>query len=266
MNTSLDALARTISSSGDPELLFLEKRVSLSEALELRTLIPIRPLAEDMIDLAGQCEHFSPHEYLAAGAPYGSYGPFFLRASVAARLRGAQEPLQRELPGARLKLFDAYRPKSVQIYMRDFEHRRYARELGFDPDNLSKEQSAAAWQKVDAVWARPSDNPQLPTPHSTGAAVDLTIIDKDGNELPMGSRIDESSDRVLPSYYARRATHEEARYADNRELLRSVMEDAGFYRLSHEWWHFSYGDQFWALIHSLRMGTLVPAIYGEFHE
>jgi D-alanyl-D-alanine dipeptidase len=265
-DTALNALRERILQSDERDLLFIEKQFDLAGALELRKLIPIRHIAEPLALTGERFAYFSPHQYEAAGAPYGSHGPFCLRESVVARLIQAQDALDRELPGARLKLFDGFRPRSVQIYMREFEHRRYASELGFDPNNLSEDQSAAAWRMVDAVWARPSTDPELPTPHSTGAAIDLTIVDRNGVELPMGCEIDESSSRALPSHHDHRATLEATQYAENRELLRRVMEGAGFHRLSHEWWHFSYGDQFWALIESLRSSEVVSALYGGFRE
>jgi D-alanyl-D-alanine dipeptidase len=85
-----------------------------------------------------------------------------------------------------------------------------------------------------------------------------------GAVLEMGSEIDDPSPRALPSHYDHRSTFEAAKYAENRELLKRVMEGAGFHRLTHEWWHFSYGDQLWALVESLRSTELIPALYGEF--
>jgi len=43
----------------------------------------------------------------------------------------------------------------------------------------------------------------------------------------------------------------------NRRLLVEAMESVGFVNHGHEWWHFSYGDRYWAVI----TGTDV-AIYG----
>jgi len=264
LDVTLDTLRQSISRSGERDLLYLENNYNLVGALELRRLIPIRNAEEPLQALSNQLAFFSPHAYVEAGAPYNLYGPFFLRQQVVERLNAAQENLQSILPGARLKVFDGFRPKCVQIYMRELIHKQEAHKLGFDPSNLSQEQSEAAWRVVDGVWARPSNNPHLPTPHSTGAAVDLTIVDRNGIELSMGSTIDDSSERVLPSYYDHRHTLDAAEYANNRDLLRSLLEGVGFHRLSHEWWHFSYGDQFWALIESLRSTSLVSALYGEY--
>jgi D-alanyl-D-alanine dipeptidase len=178
-------------------------------------------------------------------------------------LKVAQTFLEERIPGARLKLFDCFRPKGVQIYMRDRTFKEYAGEMQLDLMTMSEDDRAAVWRRVDALWARPSDDSSCPTPHSTGGAVDVTYVGDDGVEVDMGSSLDESSARILPAHYDGREDVPSKTFADRRELLRDVMESAGFTRLSHEWWHFSYGDQFWALIESLRTGENVAAIYGE---
>jgi D-alanyl-D-alanine dipeptidase len=265
-NISLNDLRQKIAQSGERDLLFIEKNFDLAGALELRRLTTIQHVAEPLVPLGDRFAYFSPHKYQAAGAPYGSHGPFCLRQSVVERLNQAQDALEREYPGARLKIFDGFRPRSVQVYMRQLVHRENAQKLGFDPDHLDEQQSAAAWELVDRIWARPSTDPGLPTPHSTGSAIDVTIENTDGVEISMGSEMDEPTDRVLPSYYDHRANFEAVLFSENRELLRRVMENAGFHRLSHEWWHFSYGDQFWALVESLRSAQTVQALYGEYSE
>ena len=102
----------------------------------------------------------------------------------------------------------------------------------------------------------------MPTPHSTGGAVDLTIIDPQGNLLEMGSEFDESSERSLPNYYVDRLDPSSRLAHENRELLSGAMSSAGFRRLTHEWWHFSFGDQNWAVLESLERGKDVVALYG----
>lgn len=69
--------------------------------------------------------------------------------------------------------------------------------------------------------------------HPRGTAVDLTLISKEGTELPMPSAFDDFSEKAHKDYKG--ATAEETA---NRELLRSVMEEHGFVGDKHEWWHF----------------------------
>ncbi|MED4919243.1 M15 family metallopeptidase, partial [Geobacillus thermodenitrificans] len=47
---------------------------------------------------------------------------------------------------------------------------------------------------------------------------------------------------------------------ENRKLLKSIMEKAGFTNYDEEWWHYDYGNQNWAL----KTGN--EAIYGGVLE
>lgn len=79
-------------------------------------------------------------------------------------------------------------------------------------------------------------NPDKGSKHNRGCAVDLSIFDlKTGKLIPMPSGYDEFTERASPNYTG--GTEEETR---NRELLRKLMEDAGFTVNPNEWWHFDY--------------------------
>jgi len=60
--------------------------------------------------------------------------------------------------------------------------------------------------------------------------------------VPMGSPIDENSDRSHPDFFLAR----EPSVHGHRLKLLEVMQSAGFERHPEEWWHFSLGDQMWA--------------------
>jgi D-alanyl-D-alanine dipeptidase len=172
-----------------------------------------------------------------------------------------------ENAGYRLKIIDGFRPQAVQIYMRQFEHDKIARDTGLNPNNLTPDEDRRIWDKVDSVWAKPSSDPSNPPPpHSTGAAIDLTIINSSGQELNMGSDFDEVSDKILPNFYLNQDDFDSVEIHKNRDLLNRVMTSAGFHRLPHEWWHFSYGDQMWALIEAVTTGIERVAIYGEVNQ
>ena len=104
------------------------------------------------------------------------------------------------------------------------------------------------------VWAPPNADPAAPPPHSTGAAVDLTLADSAGETLAMGSAIDAIGAVSEPEHFleASRTCREpelQVRYRlghRRRGLLRRVREQAGFAQHPTEWWHFSWGDQLWA--------------------
>ncbi len=187
-----------------------------------------------------------PHPYQSLGAPYGDRSPYFLRKGVLERLIQAQLTLQERCPGWRLRIFDAYRPIPVQQFMVDYTFDQLAAAEGIDPNGLSQEVRSRLLDQVLTFWAIPSQNVATPPPHSTGAAVDLTLSEANGNPVDMGSPIDEISPRSYPNYFADKLEADAQKAHTYRSLLAEVMGSAGFRQHPNEWWHFSAGDQLWA--------------------
>lgn len=213
---------------------------------------PLIPLPPDRFFWA------DPHPYAALGAPYGNTSPFFVRAQVLAALLQAQRLVQRRQPSWRLFIFDAYRPVAVQKFMVEFTFAQLLQTRDLEPSHLSSPEREALWEEVYQLWAPPNLDPKMPPPHSTGAAVDLTLFDTQTQKTVwMGSPIDELSVRSQPDYFGKltqdRGVSEGDRSAAalahaHRELLYHAMRQAGFQRHPGEWWHFSLGDQLWAWI------------------
>lgn len=209
--------------------------------------IPIRDCGEPLVPIP--IEKFavlSPHPYEKLGADYGGKSPYFLRRGVLNALLQAQTILESDRPGWKIQIFDAYRPVEVQRFMVDHTFATVLRERGLEKESLSPEERQGILQEVYSIWAIPSENPATPPPHSTGAAVDITLVDADGSVLDMGGEIDEMSDRSRPDYYIRAETPLERDYHEKRQFLSKIMFKAGFTRHPGEWWHFSLGDQMWA--------------------
>ena len=192
---------------------------------DLKSKITIKECNDKMLEIPKKYLRFSPHPYLYAGAPYGDKSPFFLRSEVINALHVAQERLDFLHKDYKFKIFDAYRPIAVQKFMIEYDTARYSKEI------------------VDKFWSPISDNISLnPPPHSTGGALDLSIVDTNGLELDMGTKIDEFVESTRSDFKDLNST-----CRDNRALLLDVMSFAGFTQLPTEWWHFSFGDQIWAL-------------------
>ena len=187
-----------------------------------------------------------PHPYQKLAAPYGDRSPYYLRRSVLDRLLEAQKHLHILHPNWHIKIFDAYRPIEVQKFMVDYTFAELLKTQQLNLSELSDVQVLELWQQVYQFWALPSIDPATPPPHSTGAAVDITLVDEHGNTIDMGSTIDEVSPISFPDYFANSNNHIEQQYHQHRQLLCHVMRKAGFQRHPNEWWHFSWGDQLWA--------------------
>lgn len=111
--------------------------------------------------------------------------------------------------GLKLKIFDTFRPIEVQQYMFD-------KFPSNDPNG--------------GFVSNPSGGV---IPHCRGVAIDLTLCDKSGKELDMGTDFDEFSD--LAFHNCDKISVEAQR---NRLILLGIMSAAGFDFYSKEWWHY----------------------------
>ena len=71
--------------------------------------------------------------------------------------------------------------------------------------------------------------------HCKGLAVDLTLADRGGKYLDMGTDFDDFSERAHLN-----ALHLTEEQKVNRETLASAMCAYGFRQWPYEWWHFDY--------------------------
>jgi D-alanyl-D-alanine dipeptidase len=210
----------------------------------------------------------TPHPYEKLGAPYHlskADSPYYLREGVLQQLIIAQNFLQQKYPQRKILIFDAYRPVEVQQFMVDYNFRETAKSQGYSLPLLSEEKKAEILAQVYQFWAVPSHDRATPPPHSTGAALDITLVDENNQIIEMGSPIDEISPRSYPNHFANSSEPREKQYHQNRELLKEIMVEAGFQQHPNEWWHFCFGDQMWAWLQNEATNTnQFIARYGRY--
>lgn len=217
--------------------------------------IPIQECGEPIIPIPlASFAVVIPHPYQVLGAPYSDKSPFYLRQGVVDRLLQAQQHLHDRYPGWKIQIFDAYRPVVVQTFMVNYTFDQEVQSRGWQRDRLTASQETELWEQVHQFWAVPSLDPATPPPHSTGAAIDVTLVDDQGQAVDMGSPIDEISPRSYPDYFAGADSPTEQQFQEHRERLHWAMATAGFERHHKEWWHFSFGDQVWAWLRRERQG------------
>ena len=124
-----------------------------------------------------------------------------LQEGTAEKLRAAQEIFAQD--GYRIKLYDAYRPSGV---------------------------SGTLFSIIrDSRYIAPAGTSM----HNRAAAVDITLVDADGNELEMPS----------PMHTFNRSSHRDssmsAEARRNMNYMTSVMRQSGFTTIQSEWWHFN---------------------------
>ena len=94
----------------------------------------------------------------------------------------AQTKLQENYPGWHILIFDAYRPITIQQFMVDYTFAETVKAQGLTLDSLSLNEAKRQeiLELVYQFWATPSLDPTTPPPHSTGAAVDVTLVNANG--------------------------------------------------------------------------------------
>jgi len=130
-------------------------------------------------------------------------GECYLRLKTIKSLINANNAFRKK--GFRIKLFDCYRPLSIQKKM---------------------------WEIVsNPVYVA---NPSKGSIHNRGGAVDITLVDNDGNELDMGTSFD---------FFGEKASHNFKDLPDeiikNRKLLKKIMRRNNFKSFDSEWWHYN---------------------------
>ena len=223
-------------------------------------LIPIKDCSEPTVPKPGnQFALVNPPPYQALGAPYEDCSPYSLRTGVLSALTQAQQHLVSQQPGWQIQVFDAFRPVAVQQFMVDYTFQILLQEKGLQAKQLTSEQREKVLEEVLGFWAIPSADPATPPPHSTGAALDVTLVDETGDAVDMGSPIDEVSPRSFPNHFAESVEPYHQQVHARRRVLYGVMTAAGFRQHPHEWWHFSLGDQLWAWLVGQETGRNAPA-------
>lgn len=84
-------------------------------------------------------------------------------------------------------------------------------------------------------------------PHVTGAAVDITLCTRHGKELDLGTPVDAGPEASGGACYTD-APNISDQARRNRLALCAALTTAGLINYPTEWWHWSYGDRYWALL------------------
>jgi D-alanyl-D-alanine dipeptidase len=127
----------------------------------------------------------------------------FLRLKTVEALVKANKEFMKQ--GLRIKLFDCYRPLDIQKRMW---------EIVSNPKYVA--------------------DPAKGSIHNRGGAVDITLVDKNGKELDMGTNFD---------FFGIEASHAYSKLPqkvkDNRRLLKKIMIANEFNSFDSEWWHYN---------------------------
>lgn len=155
-----------------------------------------------------------------------------VRTSLADRLADAGQRLPR---GVALRVVEGHRsPADQQAIIA-----RYSAQLRRDHPGVDEQELARLTSRFVS--------PLAVAPHVAGAAVDLTLVreDADGDPLDLGTEIDATPEQSGGRCATAAPVGAVARA--NRDLMAAVLGGAGLVNYPTEWWHWSYGDRYWAL-------------------
>jgi len=190
--------------------------------------VPIRDNGEPLVDFIAVC----PQIRFAPEHPLFTYNRARLaRHGVAERLCRAQALLPR---GYVLEVVEGWRSVAHQQMMYDATYREYRQA---HPD-----WTETAVRRKTNRFSAPID-PRVPPPHTTGGAVDLNLLGPDGSGVDLIAPF-ELSGRRGAAMNARGLSPEAQHH---RAMLAAALNAADFSNYPAEWWHWSYGDQAWAL-------------------
>jgi D-alanyl-D-alanine dipeptidase len=175
----------------------------------------------------------------------GSLDTVYLREGVAQKLQKINQELSPY--GIELLIFDGYRPVAVQNYF-------YFQWVPYQLQQKHPE-ADSEWIEVQTsrYWSKGATSKEellkrIP-PHSTGAAVDLTLRYTESKiPLEMGSIFDDISTKSHTDHFEKQwdpDSYTEGEAKRNRRLLHHLMINEDFVPHPFEWWHFSFGDQMW---------------------
>lgn len=191
-----------------------DKKVKADSVLLMNSLVDVQT-----IDPTIQVElKYTTKDNFMKRVLYHNIQHAYLQQDVAERLALCQQDLKAIHPNFSLLIYDAVRPVSVQ---------------------------QAMWNALDTIPVHERgkfvSNPRNRSMHNYGAAVDITIVDENGQPLDMGAGYDDIRKIAYPSmewkFIASGELTEE--HIENRKLLRKILSGRGFRNIPTEWWHFN---------------------------
>ncbi len=211
--------------------------------------IPIVECNEPLIDVKNRQElqYGPPPECELTAECYTK-----MRETIFEKLCQAQNDLPHQW---RFRLYEGFR--SLQGQQMLFEQ-EYQRVLAREPHKNKSELFHETTRLVSPVTNL--DGTKNTPPHNTGSAVDVEIITEEGELVDMGMAAKDWN-QVAPELCLTDCNSISKTAKQNRKLLLGIMNSHGFVNYPTEWWHFSYGDRYWAYHQPVKQ-----AIYGSVEE
>lgn len=210
--------------------------------------IAIHENHEELVDLKKQnLIQYGPSPEIKNNTNYT-----FLRKTVYEKLKIANAQLPK---GVHFCLYEGYRSLNLQkmIFEKQY-HRTQLRHSDWSLTDIFNETTKLVSPVINL------DGSKNIPPHSTGAAIDVYLVDDNGKPLDMGIHPKD----WMKDKGGRLSLTDSKNISDeaiaNRKIMSRVLTNAGFVNYPTEYWHWSYGDKYWAFIKKQP-----AAIYGSIY-
>ena len=196
--------------------------------------IPTIDNQDAMLDLIKQKEiMYGPSPEIPNNTDYTK-----LRKTVYEKLKQAQALLP---AGLRFCLYEGYR--SLQLQKMLFDNRLQQVQMQYPDWNQAQIFTEAT--KIIAPVSNQDGSKNIP-PHSTGGAVDVYLVNDKGDAIDMGIHPKDWIHDVDGSISFTSSQKISAEAKKNRSVMSDVLAAVGFVNYPTEYWHWSYGDRYWA--------------------
>ncbi|KTD64702.1 D-alanyl-D-alanine dipeptidase [Legionella spiritensis] len=198
--------------------------------------IPIHENQDPLIDVTG-CTRImiGPSPEIPDNRDYTR-----MRREVYQRLLTAQRLLPSPL---RFCLYEGYRSLSLQKALFDERYQQLTEKY----QTWTHERLFQETTKLISPVTNLDGSRNIP-PHATGAAIDVYLVDERGRAIDMGIHPKDwmtDTDVILsPTDSSFISSDAKA----NRRLMSQALLQAGFINYPTEYWHWSYGDRYWAYV------------------
>lgn len=196
--------------------------------------IPIVENHEPLVDLKNQTViAYGPSPEVPNNTDYTN-----MRQTVYEKLIKAQSALPE---GLKFCLYEGYRSLSLQDKL--FKA-RYLKVQNLQPE-WSYDQIFEEATKFISPLINMDESKNIP-PHSTGGAIDVYLIDETGKMVDMGIQIKDWMEDTDGSLSQTDSHHISAKAQHYRNIMSKALSTVGFINYPMEYWHWSYGDRYWA--------------------
>ena len=208
--------------------------------------LPIEECCEPLVQIP-EDEFFCDPVYFNMGL--SKRREFYIRQSILEKIRKIQDKLSGNYY---FLILDPWRSRKVQTNIFHY----YDQKIRSEHEGKTEE----ALQKIVGTFVTPARDMNIIPPHTTGGAIDLTLLDAHKTPLNMGTDFDDMTERSRTYYFS--DIEPDQTIHGNRMRLLDILAEAGLVNYSEEWWHFDYGTQ----LCSFNANTQTPAIYGEVSD